>query len=73
MGPFIEVTSSVTNDIMYIRADLIAQILPTKDTNIRYIHLNIKGDRPVISVTDTITDLLNKYNKAREEINTYGV
>lgn len=59
---FIAVTSTQTGTTMHIRADLIVQILPTKDSNQTLIHLDIKGDRPVVSVTDSVEEVLAKYN-----------
>lgn len=64
MAKFIEVTSTQTGTSMYIRSDLIAQILPTKDAKQTLIHLDIKGDRPVVSVSDSVEEVLTKYNNA---------
>lgn len=67
MGPLICVTSAQTGTAMYVRADLIIQILPSNDTKQTWIHLNINGDRPVLAVTETVEEMIAKYNKAREE------
>jgi len=64
---YVKLTNSKNDRPFYVRTDLITQIMEAEDLKVVYISLDLKNDRNVVGVTESIDNVFKIISEANHK------